>query len=64
MRYELFLSLRYLRARRREVFVSLITMISMIGVMIGVLTLNIVLAVMTGFEKTCVIVFWDLIHMW
>ena len=51
MRYELFLSLRYLRARRREVFVSLITMISMIGVMIGVLTLNIVLAVMTGFEE-------------
>ena len=51
MRYELFLSLRYLRARRREVFVSLITMISMIGVMIGVMTLNIVLAVMTGFEE-------------
>ncbi len=51
MRYELFLSLRYLRARRREVFISLITMISMIGVMIGVMTLNIVLAVMTGFEE-------------
>lgn len=51
MRYELFLSLRYLRARRREVFVSLITMISMIGVMIGVMTLNVVLAVMTGFEE-------------
>jgi len=51
VRYELFLSLRYLRARRREVFVSLITMISMIGVMIGVMTLNIVLAVMTGFEE-------------
>ena len=51
MRYELFLSLRYLRARRREVFISLITMIAMIGVMIGVMTLNIVLAVMTGFEE-------------
>ncbi len=51
MRYELFLCLRYLRARRREVFVSLITLISMIGVMIGVMTLNIVLAVMTGFEE-------------
>ena len=51
MRYELFLSLRYLRARRREVFISLITMISMVGVMIGVMTLNIVLAVMTGFEE-------------
>jgi len=51
VRYELFLSLRYLRARRREVFISLITMISMVGVMIGVMTLNIVLAVMTGFEE-------------
>ncbi len=51
MRYELFLSLRYLRARRHEVFISLITMISMVGVMIGVMTLNIVLAVMTGFEE-------------
>ncbi len=51
MRYELFLSLRYLRARRHEAFISLITMISMAGVMIGVMTLNIVLAVMTGFEE-------------
>ena len=51
MRYELFLSLRYLRARRHEVFISLITMISMVGVTIGVMTLNIVLAVMTGFEE-------------
>lgn len=51
MRYELFLSLRYLRARRREAFISLITLISAVGVMIGVMTLNIVLAVMTGFEE-------------
>ena len=51
MRYELFISLRYLRAKRREAFISLITAISMIGVMIGVMTLNIVLSVMTGFEE-------------
>lgn len=51
MRYELFLSLRYLRARRRQAIISLITLISIIGVMIGVMTLNIVLAVMTGFEE-------------
>jgi lipoprotein-releasing system permease protein len=51
MRYELFIGLRYLRAKRKEAFVSLITIISMLGVTIGVMTLNIVLAVMTGFEE-------------
>src|ERR1043165_8837994 len=43
--------LRYLRDKRSEAFISLITMISIVGVMIGVMTLNIVLAVMTGFEE-------------
>ena len=52
MRYELFIGLRYLRARRRETFISLITIISVLGVMIGVMTLNVVMAVMTGFEET------------
>ncbi len=51
MRYEWMVGLRYLRAKRKEAFISLITVISMIGVMIGVMTLNIVLAVMTGFEE-------------
>jgi lipoprotein-releasing system permease protein len=51
MRYELFIGLRYLRARRRETFISLITVISVLGVMIGVMTLNVVMAVMTGFEE-------------
>jgi lipoprotein-releasing system permease protein len=51
MRYELFIGLRYLRAKRKEAFISLITVISMLGVTIGVMTLNIVLAVMTGFEE-------------
>ena len=52
MRYELFIGLRYLRARRQETFISLITVISVLGVMIGVMTLNVVMAVMTGFEET------------
>lgn len=52
MNYELFIGLRYLRARRRETFISLITVISVLGVMIGVMTLNVVMAVMTGFEET------------
>lgn len=51
MRYELFIGLRYLRAKRKEAFISLITVISGLGVMIGVMTLNIALAIMTGFEE-------------
>jgi lipoprotein-releasing system permease protein len=51
MRYALFIGLRYLRAKRREAFVSLITVIATAGVAIGVLTLDVVLSVMTGFEE-------------
>ena len=51
MKYELFVGLRYLRARRRETFISLITMISILGVMIAVVTLNVVISVMSGFEE-------------
>lgn len=51
MRYELFVGLRYLRAKRREAFISLITWIATVGVAIGVMALNIVLAILTGFEE-------------
>src|SRR5581483_483526 len=51
MSWELFVGLRYLRARRRGPLLSLISTISLLGVMIGVATLDIVLAVMTGFEQ-------------
>jgi lipoprotein-releasing system permease protein len=51
MRYELFISLRYLRAKRREAFISLITLISILGVTISVMTLDIALSVTTGFES-------------
>ena len=51
MRYELFVGLRYLRARRSERFISLLTLISILGVMIAVVTLNLAVAVMTGFEE-------------
>ena len=51
MRYEFFIGFRYLQSRRRERFISLITVISVLGVMIGVMTLNVVMAVMTGFEE-------------
>ncbi len=49
--YPLFIGLRYLRAKRREGFISLITAIATAGVAVGVMTLNVVLAVMTGFEE-------------
>ena len=52
MRYELFIGMRYLQARRRETFISLITIISVLGVMIAVMTLNVVMGVMSGFEET------------
>src|SRR5215510_13543336 len=51
MRYEWFIGLRYPQSRRRERFISLITVISVLGVMIGVMTLNVVMGVMTGFEE-------------
>lgn len=44
------IALRYLWSRRSEAFISIITVISVIGVAIGVMVLNIVMAVMTGFE--------------
>jgi len=51
MRWELFVGLRYLRSRRRESFVSVITVISTLSVLLGVMVLTIVLSVMTGFEE-------------
>jgi lipoprotein-releasing system permease protein len=50
MSFEFFISLRYLRARRKQIFVSIITFISIAGIFLGVAALIIVLAVMTGFE--------------
>ncbi|OPY88275.1 MAG: Lipoprotein-releasing system transmembrane protein LolE [Syntrophaceae bacterium PtaU1.Bin231] len=50
MAYEFFISLRYLRAKRKQVFVSIITLISIVGIFLGVAALIIVLAVMNGFE--------------
>lgn len=44
------IALRYLRSKRKEVFISLISVISVLGVAISVMVLNMVLAVMTGFE--------------
>ena len=51
MSFELFIGLRYLKAKRKSTFISLITLISVAGVALGVMALIIVLAVMTGFEE-------------
>jgi len=48
--FEWMLSLRYLRARRKEGFISVIAGFSFLGIMLGVATLIIVMAVMNGFR--------------
>jgi len=47
---ELFIGLRYLRAKRRTRFVSFISFISLIGIALGVAALIVILSVMNGFE--------------
>ena len=49
--FEWMLSLRYLRARRKEGFISIIAGFSFLGIMLGVATLIIVMAVMNGFRQ-------------
>jgi lipoprotein-releasing system permease protein len=51
MRFELFIAARYLRARRRQAVVGLITVISVVGVAAGVASLIIALAITTGMRR-------------
>jgi lipoprotein-releasing system permease protein len=51
MPYELVVGLRYLRARRRNRFISINSAVSMIGIAVGVWALIVVLSVMNGFQK-------------
>jgi lipoprotein-releasing system permease protein len=48
--FELFVAVRYLLARRKQAFISLISLISAVGVAVGVMALLIVLALMTGLQ--------------
>ena len=50
MRFELFIALRYLLARRKQAFISVISLISTIGVAVGVIALIVALALMTGIQ--------------
>ncbi len=49
--YELFIGLRYTRAKRRNHFISFISLISVLGMALGVMALIVVLSVMNGFQK-------------
>lgn len=48
---QLYVGLRYTRAKRRNHFISFITIISMLGIALGVTALITVISVMNGFEK-------------
>lgn len=48
MYFETFLGMRYLKAKRKQAFISIITLISVVGVMMGVMALIVVLSVMSG----------------
>ena len=50
MSFERFIGARYLRAKQKQAFISLITYLSIAGVAVGVMALIVVIAVMTGFE--------------
>jgi lipoprotein-releasing system permease protein len=51
MYFELILAMRYLKAKRKQAFISIITLILVIGVMVGVMALIVVLSVMNGFRE-------------
>jgi lipoprotein-releasing system permease protein len=51
MSYELFIAKRYLTAKRKQAFISVITFISMLGITIGVMALIIAIALITGFQR-------------
>ena len=51
MTYEILIGLRYLKSKRRQALISLITVLSSGGVALGVMALIVVLSVMSGFER-------------
>jgi lipoprotein-releasing system permease protein len=51
MRFELFVALRYLKAKRRQSVISVVTLISIVGVMAGVCALVVALAINNGFRE-------------
>ncbi len=52
MPFELFIAIRYLKAKRTEGFISLVTFLSITGVAVGVMALVVVISVMSGAENS------------
>ncbi len=52
MPFELFIAIRYLKAKRKEGFISLVTFLSVAGVAVGVMALVVVISVMSGAENS------------
>lgn len=52
--FEWMMALRYLRARRKDGFISLTAVLSVVGILLGVATLIIVMSVMNGFQNTLI----------
>jgi len=50
MNWKLFIGLRYLTRRRKEKFISIVSVISILGVIVGVAALIVVISIMTGFD--------------
>ena len=51
MKFELYVALRYLKAKRKQAVISVITVISILGVAAGVMALIVALAIGTGFRE-------------
>jgi len=51
MPYEFFISLRYLRGKRKQIFISIIAFLSILGIALGVMALIVVISVMSGFSE-------------
>ena len=51
MPFELRIALRYLTARRKQAFISVISAISVLGVVVGVMALMVALGLMTGLQR-------------
>src|SRR5262244_3580761 len=49
--FELMIALRYLAAKRKQAFISIISAISVLGVVVGVMALMVALGLMTGLQK-------------
>ncbi len=54
MKYQLFIALRYLKIKRREAFISVLTLISIIGVAVGVISLVVAQSLSTGTHKAII----------